>query len=108
MKFEAGVCKLTVISTRVGEMPYFIEDGINGFLIDNGTDLQIKTDVIDRLIRLSKDRTLLQTMKNNLFKTTIEKYSFEKNAVQWEKFFDKCFDAFELNKESDIDLKMKV
>ena len=95
--YEAGACGLTVVSTRVGEMPHFISDGENGFLIDNTSEEQVKTDVVDRLIRLSKDKELLETMKTKMMRVVNEEWTWERKVEQWDSFFSQSLDNINKN-----------
>jgi len=87
--FEAGLSGLVIISTRVGEMEYFIKDGVNGFLIDNGDDKKIVKDIIDKLTLLSEDKILLNKMKKNSIDVSAD-WTWEKKIEQWDEFFTKC------------------
>ena len=89
--FESGATGLTIISTRVGEMPHFIENESLGFLIDNGNDDQIVNDVIDRLKRLDTDRELLKQMKSNMYHHVLNKWTWKHKIDQWDDFFVDCY-----------------
>lgn len=90
---EAGACGLTVITTKVGVMPDLIQDGVNGYLIENGHTDQIEKDIIARLKALDQDRSLLTSMKNNLLNTIKSKWQWSKQVEQWETFFQHCIDT---------------
>lgn len=92
--FEAGACGLTVISTNVGAMPNLINDGVNGYLIENGHIDQIEKDIVDRLKTLNNDRSLLNNMKNNMITTIKEGWTWEKQIAPWEAFFERCLSDF--------------
>ena len=47
---EAASCGIPLITTRVGNMPELIQDGINGFLVNRNVD-----DIADKLMFLKKD-----------------------------------------------------
>jgi hypothetical protein len=57
---------LVVLSTRVGQMPEIIEDGVSGFLCD---DL---SEFIERLRLLSRDREVLQRMRHRSLARILE------------------------------------
>ena len=91
--FEAGACGLTVISTSVGEMPKFISDGENGFLIDNKDPNQIEIDIIERIVKLYHDRELLEKMKKNMRESVLANWTWKHKIGQWDHFFDQCLKA---------------
>ena len=84
--FEAGASGLVVISTKVGEMPEFIKDGHNGFLLENS---DVENNAIECLIKLEKDRKLLQEMKINMLNVCND-WTWSKKIIQWEDFFTAC------------------
>jgi len=88
--FEAGACGLTVITTKVGEMPEFIKDGINGFLIDNEDPEKIATDITQKLKSLCDDRNLLRTLKSNMYSNFSNEWTWKHKIKQWENFFLNC------------------
>jgi len=93
--FEAGACGLTVISTSVGEMPHFIIDRVNGFLIGNGDPEQILLDVVDRLKLLCSDRDLLKKLKENMLENVLNNWTWKHKIDQWDNFFQSCIDKNE-------------
>ena len=91
--FESGACGLVVVTTNVGEMMYFIEDGENGFLIDNGSDDEIVDAFVEKLLKLT-DRELLNKMKAKML-DRVGDWSWNKKINQWDDFFE---DALEISK----------
>jgi len=85
--FEAAACGLTVITTKVGEMPEFIKDGNNGFLIDNDNIEKIEKDIIDCLKILANDRKQLTQMKNNMLLFFMNNWTWKHKIHQWENYF---------------------
>jgi glycosyltransferase involved in cell wall biosynthesis len=57
--FEAMACGIPFVATKVAGIPYMIEDGENGLLIDPGSPREI-CDVVERLVSDSKLRDRLR------------------------------------------------
>lgn len=73
---EYGLMKMPVVLTKVGEIPFIIKDGIEGFLVDvNDVDL-----FYEKLIKYIQDEDLRVQMGNSLYQTTIKNHS-EKGIV---------------------------
>lgn len=85
--FEAGACGKVVISTKVGEMPYFIKEGENGFLIENN-DKTIVKNILDKLEYLYANPKILKAMKANMLNIMKDWY-WDQKIDQWDKFFEK-------------------
>jgi glycosyltransferase involved in cell wall biosynthesis len=79
---EYGLMKKPVISTNVGEIPFIIQDGINGFIVGvNEID-----DFYERLIKLIDDMDFRDSLGNSLYQTIIENHSEEgviKKYLDW-------------------------
>lgn len=56
--FEAMACGVAIVATRVGGIPYLIEDGKNGLLVEPGSPSSIR-EAVERLISDSKLRRRL-------------------------------------------------
>lgn len=54
---EAAACGRPVISNRIGNMPEFIKDGVNGFLVERNVDAYVQ-----KMLLLKEDRPLLMRM----------------------------------------------
>ena len=69
---EAFASGLPVISTRAGGIPYLVEEGVTGLLVDIG-DCEA---LAEKVIRLVKDPELALTLANNA-RIECQKYSWE-------------------------------
>jgi glycosyltransferase involved in cell wall biosynthesis len=68
--------KKPVVLTKVGEIPFIIKDGIEGFLVDvNDVDL-----FHEKLIEYIQEEDLRTKMGNALYQTIIDKHS-EKGII---------------------------
>ena len=68
---EYGLMKKPVVLTKVGEIPFIIKDGIEGFLVDvNDVDL-----FYEKLINYIQEEDLRTQMGNALYQTIIDKHS---------------------------------
>jgi glycosyltransferase involved in cell wall biosynthesis len=65
---EALASGMPVIASRVGQIPLVIREGIEGFLVNPGNVLEIR----NAILRLSKDRQLLERMKKAARRRAIE------------------------------------
>jgi hypothetical protein len=80
---EAAASGRPIISNRIGNMPEFIIDGYNGFLLD-----ERNVDVyIEKLNILNNDRELLKKMGANARKTVEERWTWKKQAENYRKMF---------------------
>ncbi|HNP32554.1 MAG TPA: glycosyltransferase [Flavobacterium sp.] len=79
---EYGLSKKPVVSTKVGEIPLIIKDGVNGFMVGaNDTDL-----FHHNLLKLINDEGLRIQLGNSLHQTIIENHSEEgviTNYLNW-------------------------
>ena len=79
---EYGLSKKPVVSTKVGEIPLIIKDGINGFIVDvNDADL-----FYQKLLKFIMDEDLRVKMGSSLYQTVIENNSEEgvmANYLNW-------------------------
>lgn len=69
---EALSCGIPVITTKVGNMPEIIEDGVNGFFIDHSVDSIER--VISKISQLSNSDYLI--MSSNSRKSIIESWTW--------------------------------
>lgn len=79
---EYGLSKKPVVSTKVGEIPLIIKDGINGFIVDaNDADL-----FYQKVVRFITESDLRAQMGDSLYQTVIENNSEEGiiiNYLNW-------------------------
>jgi len=78
---EAAACGKPIISTRVGNMPEFIKNGVNGFLVKRDINTYIK-----KLTILRNDRNLLKRMGEEARKTA-EQWDWKVKAESYRKMF---------------------
>jgi glycosyltransferase involved in cell wall biosynthesis len=79
---EAAACGRPIISNRIGNMPEFIKDGWNGFLVDRKLN-----HYIEKLEYLDKNRDHLVEMGKNARKTIEEAWTWEHQAENYRKMF---------------------
>lgn len=70
---EYGLSKKPVVSTKVGEIPLIIKDGINGFIID-ASDADL---FYQRVLKFITENDLRIQMGNSLYQTVIDNNSEE-------------------------------
>jgi len=79
---EYGLSKKPVVSTKVGEIPLIIKDGINGFIVDaNDADL-----FYQKVVTFITESDLRAQMGDSLYQTVIENNSEEgviANYLNW-------------------------
>jgi glycosyltransferase involved in cell wall biosynthesis len=80
---EAAACGRPIISNHIGNMPEFIKDGYNGFLI-NGLDIG---KYVEKIKILESDRKLLIEMGKNARKTVESGWTWKIQAENYRKMF---------------------
>lgn len=84
---EAAACGRPIISNRIGNMPEFIEHGVNGFLLDTRN---VK-EYAKYITKLGANRKLLMEMGRNA-RATIEKdWTWKVQAERYRDMFRKIF-----------------
>ena len=85
---EAAACGRPIISNRIGNMPEFIQNGENGFLVERKI-----SEYVDRLVWMKKNFEKVVEMGKNARKTVEEgwtwKHSMEYERKALEDIFDK-------------------
>jgi glycosyltransferase involved in cell wall biosynthesis len=82
---EAMASGLPIIASNVGGIPSLIQNGVNGFLVEPGNPEKIA----EKILFLFNDReTMIKISEGN--KKAVEKYDWEKIAVQLEDIYLKC------------------
>lgn len=79
---EYGLNKLPVVVTKVGEIPYIINNNSSGILVD----LTNEDTFLNAIIRLIENKDLREALGNTLFKTIGEHFSVQKiihNYIIW-------------------------
>lgn len=77
---ESMACETKVISTNMGEISEFLEDGINGFLVERDNSKQIYK-VIKKALKIKIP------IGKNARKTIIKKYDIKKLIKKYEKIY---------------------
>ena len=80
---EAAACGRPIISNRIGNMPEFIQDGVNGFLLDERN----VNAYVERLNLLNNDRELLKKMGENARKTVESEWTWKHQAEGYRRMF---------------------
>jgi glycosyltransferase involved in cell wall biosynthesis len=79
---EAASCGRPIISNRIGNMPEFIEDGYNGFLVDRNVGAYV-----EKLRYLQNNKDKLIQMGKNARKTIMKSWTWKKQAENWRTMF---------------------
>lgn len=82
---EAAACGRPIISNRIGNMPEFIKDGYNGFIVGLKID-----EYIEKLEYLRNNRDHLIEMGKNARKTVEENWTWKIQAENYREMFKKC------------------
>jgi len=83
---EAAACGRPIISNRIGNMPEFIKDGYNGFLVNKNVN-----DYVEKILYLKNNRDKLIEMGNNARKTVEEGWTWKIQAENYRKMFREIF-----------------
>ena len=79
---EAANCARPTISTDVGGVSEFISDNESGYLVGNTPDL-----MADRIIKISKDKKLVDAVGANAHQLLSDKFSVEKMANNYKDLY---------------------
>jgi len=77
---EAAACGRPIISNRVGNMPEFIQDGVNGFLVEKNID-----KYVEKILWLRDHRDKLIKMGNAARQTVMSKWTWRIQAENYRK-----------------------
>jgi len=83
---EAASCGRPIISNRIGNMPEFIEDGVNGFLVDRHVD-----EYVEKINWLQKNRDKMIKMGEKARETVEKGWSWEIQAENYRNMFKEIF-----------------
>jgi glycosyltransferase involved in cell wall biosynthesis len=76
---EAMAHGAAVIATPVGDIPYHVKNGVNGYLFSTVTnETKIEVEGIDFIVKLQKDRQLLNSISDNNVRYATEHFTIEK------------------------------
>ena len=79
---EAAACGRPIISNRIGNMPEFIKDGYNGFLVEKNIDAYVEKI---NWFRDNKDK--MEEMGRNARKTILEGWTWKIQAEKYREMF---------------------
>jgi glycosyltransferase involved in cell wall biosynthesis len=79
---EAAACGVPVITTRVGNMPEFIDDGVNGCFFDGTT-----ADLVAQLTHLRDDVSLRSSMGRRI-RQTAESWDWSVQSLNYARMFE--------------------
>jgi glycosyltransferase involved in cell wall biosynthesis len=79
---EAAACGRPIISNPIGNMPEFIENGVNGFLVGRNVD-----EYIEKLNYLNKNRKVLEKMGKAARKTVEKSWTWKKQSEGYRRMF---------------------
>jgi len=79
---EAAACGRPIISNRIGNMPEFIVDGENGFLVERNVDAYV-----EKLEYFKNNRAELIRMGKNARKTVEMSWTWKQQAENWRAMF---------------------
>jgi glycosyltransferase involved in cell wall biosynthesis len=83
---EAAACGRPIISNRIGNMPEFIRDGYNGFLVDKNINAYV-----EKITYLKNNRDKLIEMGNNARKTVEEGWTWKIQSYNYRNMFREIF-----------------
>jgi glycosyltransferase involved in cell wall biosynthesis len=79
---EASACGRPVVSNRIGNMPEFIVNGVNGFIVERKVN-----DYVEKMKLLANDRELCYEMGQNARKTIEESWTWIAMAENYRNMF---------------------
>ena len=77
---EAMALGLPVVSTNVGGIPYLIDNGVNGLLVEKNN----VEDMVNAIVKICKNEVLAKTLTTNA-RSYIEQFDWRKVKVLWQK-----------------------
>jgi glycosyltransferase involved in cell wall biosynthesis len=84
---EAAACGRPIISNRIGNMPEFIIDGYNGFLVPKKIDAYV-----EKINYFKENRDELIRMGDNARKTVLEDWTWAKQSEHYRNMFNSIFE----------------
>jgi len=80
---EAMACGTPPVAFRVGGLPEVVDNGIDGMLVEP-TD---RDSMVEAIIRLLKDSSLLKEMSQNATTKALQKFPFDETISRYEKLY---------------------
>ncbi|MBX7045687.1 MAG: glycosyltransferase family 4 protein [Ignavibacteria bacterium] len=84
---EAMACRCIPISTAVGEIPEYIQNGFNGFLVNPEKIYQMENIIL----KLDSSRENMMEMSNNAYKSVKDFFDWDKVTNKFESLLKKNF-----------------
>lgn len=85
---EAAACGRPIISNEIGNMPEFIKDGYNGFIVPRKIGAYV-----EKIRYFQNNRKELIRMGNNARKTILEGWTWEKQSENYREMFRNIFEV---------------
>ena len=83
---EAASCGRPIISNRIGNMPEFIEDGVNGFLVNRNVD-----EYVEKITWLQNNRDKMIKMGQKAIETVEKYWTWEIQSENYRNMFKEIF-----------------
>lgn len=83
---EAAACECAVVSNRIGNMPEFVVDGVNGFLTERTVDGLAAS--LASLARLGVEH--VEAMGRKARETVLGDWTWERRAVAYAEMWERC------------------
>ena len=83
---EAASCGRPIISNQIGNMPEFIKDGYNGFIVERKIGAYV-----EKIKYFQENRNELIRMGENARKTVLENWTWKKQAENYRNMFHSIF-----------------
>jgi len=100
---EAAACGRPIISNAIGNMPEFIKDGYNGFIVERKVEAYV-----EKIDWLRKNRDKMIKMGLNARETVEKGWTWKIQAENYRKMFKKMVDINNRKVSASIDLKNRV
>ncbi|MEM1971441.1 MAG: glycosyltransferase family 4 protein, partial [Candidatus Anstonellales archaeon] len=90
VSLEANACGIPVIASRVGGIPYYVKDGINGFLVEPGDSVALAKKVIESL----SNPVILKELSVRCRERALE-FDWQKTADATMHVLEECVNKYE-------------
>ncbi len=79
---EAAACGVPLVTTRVGNMPELVQDGVNGFFVERSvSDIAAKLSIL-------QENPRLRTAMGHAARKAIQDWDWKRQAVNYRRMFD--------------------